>query len=121
MATMTFEDFCDDILDLHVGMMTERQIADARLLYANHGKSTKQNAEKHRDAHLSAGAVRQKLERLLASQKIAMQMHSHVDLTIANAFVAQAETALSRRTKKTDLLDLITMNSDVSRSIKNQL
>jgi len=121
MAIMTFEDFCDDILDLHIGMMTEQQIADARLLYSNHGKSAKPNAEKHRDAHLSAVAVRQKLERLLVSQKIDMQKYSHVDLTIANAFVAKAEAALARRTKKEDLLDLITMNSDVSRSIKNQL
>ena len=120
-TVMTFNEFCDDILDLHVGMMTESQIADARLLYSNHGKTSKPGAPKHRDANLSAGAVRSKLERLLASQKIDMQKHSNVDLTIANAFVAKAEAALARRTKKADLLELITMNSDVSRSIKNQL
>lgn len=119
MSKMTFQEYCEDILDLHTGLMSETEIAEAMAGYRK-WTAPKEKAAKHPDAKLKLAELRAKVERFISSQKIAIERNGDKDLSIVKAFVEQAEEALNGKPKKADLLALITLNSEASRHINDQ-
>lgn len=117
---MSFQTYCEDILDLHAGLMSAAQIAEARASFK--AASTKVATEKHRDAGLKLAELNAKVDRLLANQKISAVKAEEqgLDASIVKLFVAQAEQALAGKAKKADLLNLITLSSEASRALNDQ-
>jgi hypothetical protein len=115
---MSFQDYCDDILDLHTGLMSASQIAEARAAFAAAGK--KEAVAKHPDAGMKLAELIAKVSRLAGNQKIAIERAAGKDASIAQLFVDSAEKALAGKPKKAELLNLITLNSEASRSLNAQ-
>jgi len=117
---MSFQDYCEDNLDLQTGLMSAAQIAEARASF--HAVSEKVKVEKHKDAGLKLAELIAKVSRLAASQSIAIAKAAEQgkDASIAKLFVAQAEQALTGKAKKADLLNLITLSSEASRCLNAQ-
>lgn len=117
---MTFDEFCFDIVGS--APITAAEESQMRVDWMRYTQAAKKVARvKHADEHLTASAVRAKLERLVASQRYDVNRYPHLQLDFAREFLAKADAALAARTKKADLLDLITLNSEVSRNINAQL
>lgn len=119
MSNMTFQDYCDDILDQHIGLMSEEELQKAIASYKN-WMAPKEKIENHPDSKLKLNDLKAKVERLLASQKIAVVRAAGKDVALVEAFIVQAEEALSRKAKKSELLALITLSSDASRNLTQQ-
>tara|TARA_R110000850_G_scaffold275207_1_gene414150 strand:+ start:23636 stop:23998 length:363 start_codon:yes stop_codon:yes gene_type:complete len=117
---MSFQTYCEDILDLHTGLMSAAQIAEARASFTS--VSEKEKVQKHKDAGLKLPELIAKVDRLAASQQIATAKAESegLDTSIAKLFVAQAAQALAGKAKKADLLNLITLSSEASRALNNQ-
>lgn len=113
----SFEEYCEDYLDLSVALMSSAERAYHREGYASWMAPEKSapKTPKHADAGLSVDALKAKLLRLVASQKRAIESIPAHNLDIPKCFIAAAETALAGKAKKSQLLDLITDNSNVSR------
>jgi len=119
MSKLTFNEYCEDFLDQHIGLMSDAELATAKAGY-NALFVTVKKVAKHADAGMKLDALKSKVARLVASQKINVERAEVSDLSTAKAYIAKAEAALSAKTKKTDLLELITLNSEVSRFINSQ-
>lgn len=117
---ISFEEFVTDVLDLQFGLMTEQQIADAKAHYQDF-TAPKPRQPKHPDAGKKVIELREKLDRLLKSQIIAAERNTDLNLSATKMFIAQATEALNGKAKKSELLQLITLNSEVSRDLNNQL
>ncbi|RLJ20014.1 hypothetical protein DJ031_06810 [bacterium endosymbiont of Escarpia laminata] len=120
MTAITFQEYCEDILDQHTALMS---IEERRQAYAGYRKmvAPKAKTERHPDAKLKLAELRAKVERFMVSQKVTIERNAGKDLSIATAFVEQAETALNGKAKKADFLALITLNSEASRHINGQM
>jgi len=115
---MKFQTYCDDMLDLHTGLMSAAQIAEARASFKS--ASEKVATEKHKDAGLKLHDLIEKVTRLAASQTIAINKALGLNSEIAKMFVAQANQELAGKAKKANLLNLITLSSEASRAINSQ-
>jgi hypothetical protein len=115
---MNFQTYCDDILDLHTGLMSAEQIAEARASFK--AASEKVATAKHKDSGLKMNELIAKVTRLADSQSIAINKAQGLNTEIAQMFVAQANRALAGKAKKSDLLNLITLSSEASRAINSQ-
>jgi len=119
MKKISFEDYVSDVLDLQVGLMSEKQIAEARTGY-NKLFAPKPVVAKHRLSNVKVAELRKMIEHFVSSQKIAIERNSDKDLTIVKTFIAEAEKALAGRAEKAELLKLIDLNSEASRSLAAQ-
>lgn len=121
MATMSFETFCFDIADVQPALLSDAQrsaiFADYQAFVAPKRQAA---AVKHPDAGMKAADVRYKLARLVGDQKFDIAKHSKLNVEFAKAFVARAEAALAGKSTKAELLELITINSEVSRDLNTQ-
>lgn len=119
---MTFQDYCEEFLDQDISLMSAQQKQDAYNAYVSKA-SKKDVTVKHADAHLKLVELISKTQRLIASQKIAIERAKIAGLNadLAIKVVTDAEILLSKRAKKSELLDLITANSEASRALNNQL
>jgi len=121
MAKLTFEDYCDDFLGLSIGLASESELNQARAGYkAIFAKpEKKERKEVHPDAWMKLDALKEKLSRLVASQKITIERNTDKDTSKVEAFVAASES-LKGRVTKAMICNLITMSSDASRDMNNQ-
>jgi hypothetical protein len=120
-SNMTFEEYCEDILDRHIGLMGEDERAEAYASYkAWMAPKKKAVVERHPDSKLKLSELEAKVERLLASQKIAIERAKNANAAVAKEFVRQAEAALAGKHTKADLLSLITLSSQASRQLNDQ-
>ena len=117
--TINFQEYCEDILDQHIGLMSSEQIKEAMAGYQA-CVAPKLKTEKTSDSKLKLAELKSKLARLVSSQKIAIERNSDKDISTAEAFVKQAEEALEGKATKANLLVLISLNSEVSRYINSQ-
>jgi len=116
---MNFQNYCEDMLDLHTGLMSAAQIAEARASFK--AASEKVATAKHKDSGLKLSDLIAKVTRLAASQSIAINKAQGLNTEIAQIYVAQANKALAGKAKKADLLNLITLSSEASRLLNSQL
>ena len=116
---MTFQEYCEDLLNRHTGLMSTEERNEA---YAGYRQmiAPKAKNEKHPDARLKLAELKAKVTRLVASQKITKERNADKDLSIVAAFIEQAEAALNGKSRKADYLALITLNSEASRHINGQ-
>jgi len=114
---ITFEDYCEELLDMHICLMTEQEIKEAYQGYIT--KPTK--VEKHKWAHLKVGALRAKAENLIDCQRIAIERNADKDISLTIALVKYADELFSKKATKAQLLDLITKNSEASRILNAQI
>jgi hypothetical protein len=121
MATMSFEEYCEDIADVQIALLSDDQRAN---VFANYQAFTAPartvKVEKHHDAQLKAVDVRAKLQRLVNDQKFAVVKYSALNVEFAKSFIARAEATLAGKATKAELLELITINSEVSRDLNSQ-
>lgn len=122
MSTITFEDYCEDFLDLATGLMSDQQLAEARIGYqALLARQTKP-APQHPDMKRQASELRARCERLTANQRYAVEKFQTAPgfdpaaLNAARAAVAEGERILSaKRATKADFIAHAEQNSQASR------
>jgi hypothetical protein len=74
MANISFSDFVEDVLDQAIGLMSQAEVAQARARYAEYiAPKVKAAKTEHPDMKMKMTDLRARSERLLASQKIAVQ------------------------------------------------
>ena len=117
---MTFEEYCEDFLDQHIGLMNQSERNEAYAGYKKLLQKSKTTTAKHPDSHLKVNELRLKIQRLIDGQKISIERNAEKDVSLARLFIRQATAALSGKTKKSELLELIDLNSDASRQINLQ-
>jgi len=114
MSKMSFEEYVSEMFDVHVSLSSAEDIAKYRAAYnAEMAPKAKPVNEKHRDSHLKAIELREKLERLIKRSKVAIERDS--DLPITCRFVELATLALEKRPTKADMFVLIDLCSDAGR------
>ena len=122
MNNMTFNDYCDDIINQSTGLMTEKQLEEARVGYkawmAPRPAATA--AAKHPDAKYAVSTLVKKVKVFIENQRRAAANSSGYDVTLSLNFVAKATEALAGKPEKSELIDLIVMNSDASRALNAQ-
>lgn len=125
MTTITFEEYCEDYLDLNIGLMSELQIIEARAGYQSlidAARAQKPFIAKHPDMKLPIAELRARCERLVSGQRNAVAKFSAVEgfddaaLGAARAAVAHGEALLSaKRPTKAEFIAHAAQNSDASR------
>ena len=118
--TISFEAYLEDILDAHIGLMSSNEITSARHGY-NAFIAKPAKSAVHQDSGLKLGELRSKVERFVSSARITIERNKGKDLTMIRTFAAKAESTLKGRCTKASLLALITLNSEASRHINNQV
>ena len=92
---------------------------DAETGFAFREKSVKKTTVKHPDAGLKLGQLKEKVERLINNQKYAVKKHSaNVDCGVLITVIERYETM---KATKSNLLELITMNSEASKKFNESL
>lgn len=122
MAKMNFDDFAEDVLGLHTGLMSSEERMQARAAYERWQEPATAATPVHPDMKLQTHVLRQRCERLVAGQKtsVARAIGSVASLRLAAESVAFGEMLLSqKRTTKADFIKHATMNSDASRALNN--
>ena len=119
---MTFNEYLEDVLDLHVGLMSEREINDARESYKSF-TAPRVADPKHPDMKKTATELRSRCERLVSGQSNAVAKFSGASgyesaLIAARASVAEGRRILSaKRVTKAEYIAHAEMNSDASRKM----
>lgn len=119
---VSFNEYLEDVLDLHVGLMSEAALIEARKGYEAWSAPRKADA-KHPDMKMSADELRSRCERLVAGQQYAMKKFADAigyesALVAACAAVAEGLRLLSlKRATKAEYIAHAAMNSDASRKM----
>ena len=122
MNKLTFEDYLEDILDLHIGIMSDVEINSAKTGYIAFCAPTPKAATlvSHPDSKMKLAELRNKVERFISSATITVERNQEKDLTLVLSFAAKAKSVLDGRHTKAALLDLITLNSEANRHMNSQ-
>lgn len=120
-ATITFETFVEDVMDLHVGLMSEDQISAARADYARFCDAAKPKAsKKHPEMSWKLADLKSRCERLIRSQKIAVERCADAAAKQAGLeAIAFGEALLAKRATKAEFISHKEMNSDASRAMNS--
>lgn len=113
---ISFETYLDDVLDLHVALLSKEQIAEARIAYES--ATGRQVTKKHPDMARKAGELKTRCERLVNGQRKAIERRRITDqaaLAAARFAVAEGERLLTKRSTKAEFIAHSEMNSDASR------
>lgn len=119
---MTFNEYLEDVLDLNVGLMSEREIAAAREGYAAF-TAPRKAAPKHPDTKMSVGDLRARCERLIAGQARDAEKFTGVAgyeaaVIAARAAVAEGRALLAaKRPTKAAFIAHAAANSAASRTM----
>jgi len=121
-AKMSFEDFCDDVLNKSIGLLSANEIEQAQLAYQNWLKPNKQPTKPdHPDMKKPLSALIERTKRLVQSQKYAIEKFSD-DPRYKSAIEAglkaieYGEAILAnKKSKKSDFIAHAEMNSTASR------
>jgi len=114
---LTFEDYCDDIIGLSLGLAGNEEIAQARKTYKEWMKPVEKE-DNHSDSNMKLGDLRNKAKNLTISQEYAINKYKDsFDVNFVEKHVRYAKELLSGKNTKAQLLDLITANSEISRDL----
>ncbi len=83
-------------------------------------KKIKSTKAKHPYSNLKLQGCKDRLKMLLNNQKNSLQYSSGLNTEFLKQFIEKAEKALSQKTKKADLLDLMTLSLEVSHDLTAQ-
>ncbi len=118
----SFETYCEDYLNLTIGLMSEQELQDAKASY-EHALTARKSA-KPAGPQLKLADLRTRCESLVKGQKYAVAKHENtagfdaVALNAARAAVAEGERLLAaKRSKKDDFVAHAEMNGAASRLI----
>lgn len=118
MAKITFEEYCEDMLDQHIALMSDEELAVAKAAF--NSLNTKPSAKvviKETVKQLTT-----ELARLAAMQErsISFAEAKGLDVTPLSDFVELAKKALSVKTSKKDLVAAIEASREASRAMNAQ-
>jgi len=119
---MSFQEYVEDVLDLHIGLMSKREIQDARKGYESF-TAPRISDPKHPDMKKNVTELRARCERLVVGQSNAVAKFSGVSgyenaLISARTAVAEGRRILSaKRATKAEYIAHAEMNSDASRKM----
>lgn len=119
---MTFTEYLEDILDMHAGLMSESEIAQARRGFELFS-APKKAIESHPDTKNSVADLRARCERLVAGQNKAIARVSGKPefadaIVAARAAVAEGVRVLSaKRPTKAEFIAHAEQNSAASREM----
>jgi len=113
-----FQNFLEDN-DMHIGLMSKEEVASERASFDSSFKANKKKPVAHKDAGMKLVDLKIKIERLIKNAEYGIKKNGGNSELVE--FVEKAKAALEVRTKKSDFLDLITMNSDANRKMNNSL
>ena len=119
---ISFETYLEDVMDLHIGLMSQEQIAEARRAYES--ATNRQVEKKHPDMARKASELKTRCERLVAGQRTAIErglVTDHAALTAARLAVAEGERLLAKRSTKIEFIANAEMNSNASRMMNAAL
>lgn len=128
MRQLSFEDFCDDVLNLSLGLASHSEIEEARISYQTwlSPKKTKKktNEEKHPDLKQSLDYLIQRASRLVKSQKYAINKFAHDErygeaIKYGTKAVELGEFLLNKKSTKAEFIAHAEMNSEASRIFNN--
>ena len=116
---MTFEEYCEDFLDLQVGLMSDQALTEARASYDALSTRTKK-AEKHPDLKLPVAELRARCERLVEGQKISIERATDAEgIAAARVAVEFGERLLAKRATKAEFVEHKELNSHASRLLND--
>lgn len=119
---MTFTEYLEDVLDMHAGLMSEAEIAQARKGFELFS-APKKASEAHPDMKKSVTELRARCERLVAGQNNAIarvfdKPEFSAAIVAARAAVAEGKRVLSaKRPAKAEFIAHAEQNSAASREM----
>ena len=119
---ISFAEYIEDVLDLHIGLMSEKDLADAREGYERF-IAPKQINPKHPDMKMSSADLIARCKRLVDGQayavaKFADQPGYEAAVIAAKEAIAEGHRILAaKRPTKADLIAHAQMNSNASRAM----
>lgn len=120
MARMTFEEYIEDVLDLHIGLMSKQEIEERRRAFEAANKQEKREPADP-DMKKPLAELREHTARLVAAQKRAVQKFAGTPgftdaLTAASLAIAEGEALLAaKKPTKAQFIAHKTSNSNASR------
>ena len=128
---ISFEDYCEDILDLQITLMSVADLRECKAAYTSYinpaytsyiNPAKKVAKENHPDSHLKLADLKTKAKRLMSNQVYAVNKYGDsFDVSLSVSVVAKATELSESKVTKAKLLDLITLNSQASRALNNQI
>ena len=119
---ISFAEYLEDVLDLHIGLMSEEDLTSAREGYARFVAPKPRNP-KHPDLKMQVSDLVARCERLTQGQERAIVKFSgkpgyEAAITAAKESVSEGRRILAaKRPTKADLIAHAEMNSDASRKM----
>ena len=121
---ISFEDYCEDILDLQITLMSVADLRECKAAYKNYVSPSKKviKKENHPDSYLKLADLKAKAKRLISNQAYAVNKYrDDFDVSLSVNVVTKAAELFESKVTKAKLLDLITLNSQASRALNNQI
>lgn len=119
MAKITFNDYLSDVLDLHEGLMSSKELSEARESYKAF-IAPAPKAPQHRCAKMKLPELEVEIANCLKSKEYYIEKCNKAGTEAPEyikRFVAHAKAKLSMKHTKNDILALLTENSEISRQI----
>lgn len=121
---MKFQEYLEDILDQQIGLMSGEELAEAHAAFEAFSKSVKEEKpEAHPDMRMKLADLRARSERLVKSQKWALEKQGKESEggKLADAAIKFGEALLAKKAKKAEFVAHAEMNSQASRVLNAEL